>query len=392
MLSTTKHSVFRPVITAAAVMSAFLSSCRAGNTSYAVDEAAFANSAHHWYDIYDKDNVINAEPNQPRYEAGQITEIADNVLLYQKNNGGWPKNYDMFAILTESQKEKLLSVKDDVNTTFDNSTTYSHIRRLAKVYAATGIEKYKQACLRGIDFTLAAQYANGGWPQYFPLRDDYSRRITFNDDVMAGIMEMLKEIADNEPHFGFVDAERRERAGRAFEKGLDCILKCQIKDNGTLTAWGQQHDENDLSPAWARAYEPPSICNRESAGVVLFLMSPEKPSPEVVNAVKSAAAWFEASKITGVRLEVFETPPVKFPLRTLTTDCRIVEDESAPPIWARFYELKTHRPLFSNRQSELLYSLAEVDRERRAYGWYTDRPQEVLDTYPGWLKKVTGGN
>ena len=82
------------------------------------------------------------------------------------------------------------------------------------------------------------------------------------------------------------------------------------------------------------------------------------------------------------------TPPVKFELRTLTTDKRVVEDKTAPPIWARFYELKTHRPLFSNRQSEVFYSMAEVDRERRAYGWYTYEPQRALDEYPAWQKKM----
>ena len=32
-------------------------------------------------------------------------------------------------------------------------------------------------------------------------------------------------------------------------------------------------------------------------------MTIEKPSPEVINAIQSAAAWYEASKITGKRLE-----------------------------------------------------------------------------------------
>jgi PelA/Pel-15E family pectate lyase len=153
-----------------------------------------------------------------------------------------------------------------------------------------------------------------------------------------------------------------------------------------LTAWGQQHDEKDLSPAKARAYELPSICNRESAGIVLFLMSLDNPGPDVIGSVQSAVQWFEDSKITGIRIETFQTPPAKFKLRTLTTDVRVVEDKTAPPIWARFYELKTHRPLFSNRQSEVFYSLAEVDRERRAYGWYTDQPEKVLSQYPAWQK------
>lgn len=369
------------------ILSPFLCSCRADSASREIDTGPFYSSTHHWYDIYDKSNVIDPLPGQKRYQPSQITEIADNILLYQKNNGGWPKNYDMLAILTENQKDRVLKAKSQENTTFDNSTTYSQIEYLAKVYEATGIEKYKTACLKGIDFTLAAQYPNGGWPQFFPLRDNYSRLITFNDDAMIGIMKMLKDIIDDKPCYTFLDEQYRQRVRSAFEKGLDCILKCQIKDGGKLTAWCQQHDENNLAPAKARAYELPSICNRESTGILLFLMSLDNPSQQVIHSIQSAVQWFEDSKITGIRIEKFDTPSVKFPLRTLTADKRVVEDTNAPPIWARFYELKTHRPLFSNRQSHRLYSLADVDRERRAYGWYTDEPNSVLKQYPQWQKK-----
>jgi hypothetical protein len=158
------------------------------NKEYEIDTNGFSDSRHHWYDIYEEDNVINPEPNRPCYKPAQITEIADNVLLYQKDNGGWPKNYDMLAILTEEQKNKLIKAKSDLATTFDNGTTYSQIEYLAKAYQITEAGKYKDACLRGIDFTLSAQYANGGWPQFFPLRTNYSRHITFNDDAMTGIM------------------------------------------------------------------------------------------------------------------------------------------------------------------------------------------------------------
>ena len=381
----------RIVLAVSSVFFCFVSYSLAKPDNYEnqIDTNDFYSSTHHWYDIYDAKNVINPEPNQPRYKPTQIKEIADNVLLYQKDNGGWPKNYDMQAILTAEQQDRVLKAKSALHTTFDNCTTYSHIKYLAKAYQITGVEKYKDACLRGIDFTLSAQYPNGGWPQFFPLESNYSRRITFNDDAMTGVMIMLKDILDNKPYYSFVDSARREKAKIAFDKGLDCILKCQINDKGTLTAWCQQHDESSLSPAWARAYEPPSICGRESAPIVLLLMSIDKPSPEVIKSVNSAVKWFEDSEINGIRVEEFNTPEFQTPLRTLKTDHRVVEDKSAPPIWARFYELGTHRPLFSNRKSELLYSLDQVDRERRAYGWYTYEPQTVLDQYPAWQKKWT---
>jgi len=72
-----------------------------------IDTLPFQNSSHHWYDIFDTENIINAKPDQPRYKPSEIIAIADNILLYQKSNGGWPKNYDMRAILTNEQKHKI---------------------------------------------------------------------------------------------------------------------------------------------------------------------------------------------------------------------------------------------------------------------------------------------
>jgi PelA/Pel-15E family pectate lyase len=355
-----------------------------------IDINDFKDSSHHWYDVSEKENIVNPKPNQSRYSESQTKEIADNILLYQHNNGGWPKNYDMRAILTDAQKEQILKSKNLAHTTFDNGTTFSQIKYLAQTYEKIKDEKYKDAALRGIGFTLAAQYANGGWPQFYPLEDKYTKHITFNDNAMIGIMNMLKEILDNKSYFAFVDLPRREKIKIAFDKGIECILKCQIKEDGRLLSWCQQHDEITFLPAKARAYELPSICNDEGAEITLFLMSLDNPSPEIINAVESAAKWFEESKIYGIRVEEINSTEVKFESRTSKTnkDKVVVKDANAPAIWARYYQLKTHKPFFSNRNGEILETMAEVDRERRTgYGWYTYRPQKVLNKLPKWQKK-----
>ena len=353
-----------------------------------IDTAVFENSAHHWYDIFDKGNVINPRAHQPRYKRSEITAIGDNILLYQKENGGWPKNYDMQAILTEAQKDSLRKVKNVLNTTFDNSTGYSHVVVLSSIYEATGQEKYKMAAIRGLDYILSAQYANGGWPQYYPLENNYSRYVTFNDEVMSGIMWLLKDIKENKPPYSFVDDTRRKKIAAAYDRGLQCILRTQINDNGRPTAWCQQYDEIHLQPAWARKFEPPSICNSESADVVLLLMSIDHPSKEVIKAIENAVAWFNESKILHTRVKTIQAPDTVYTYRRSHTDKVVVQDPQAPPIWTRYYELKTHRPLFCNRDSKVVYSLAEVDRERRdGYGWYTYEPARVLAGYEQWKKK-----
>jgi PelA/Pel-15E family pectate lyase len=206
---------------------------------------------------------------------------------------------------------------------------------------------------------------------------------------MTGVMEMLKDIKDNKSYYSFVDKKRREKIDVAFDKGLACILKCQIKENGILIGWCQQHDAKTLQPITGRAYELPSICNDEGANVVLFLMSIDKPSKEVINSVQAAVKWFQESEIKGLKYREIPAPEIKYPLRVSKIDRIVVKDPNAPTLWARFYELKTHKPLFADRRGVPVYSLAEIDRERRSgYRYYTYEPQKVLDTYPMWKAKL----
>ena len=353
-----------------------------------IDMKEFQDGVNHWYGIKDKTNLVDPVPNQPVYSLNQIVEIADNVLLFQRNNGGWLKNYDMKAVLTPEQKQKVIETKADTHTTFDNSTTYTHIAYLAKVYSITKEKRFKKGVEKGIRFCMNAQYNNGGWPQYFPLEKGYSRHITFNDGAYMGVLKMMRDIADNKPEYAFLSKKIKLKAEKSYQQGLNCLLKCQITDNGELTVWCQQHDEVTLQPTWARAFEPPSICNGESAEIVLYLMSIENPDEQIVRAVKAAVKWYEESKIYNTRLQKVDIQPEETKLRTVKYDLVAVTDSSASPIWTRYYELGSHRPLFCDRNSKFLYSLAEVSLERRSgYAWYVNSPQRVLDKYPQWAKK-----
>ena len=130
-----------------------------------------------------------------------------------------------------------------------------------------------------MDYLLAAQYPNGGWPQFFPLRDGYYSRITYNDNAMVNVLTVLRDAAAGKPPYAFVDEARRVKARAAVSRGIDIILRTQLKQDGKLTAWCSQYDEKALAPAWARAYEPPSLSGSESVGIVRFLMEIEQPTP-----------------------------------------------------------------------------------------------------------------
>ncbi len=312
------------------------------------------------------------------YGTDEAKAVAENVLLYQRDAGGWPKNTPMHKPLSDAEKAELLKQKSELGATLDNDATTTELKFLAKVYTQTGDERYRRAFDKGLNYIFAAQYDNGGWPQFYPLRQGYYTHITFNDDCMVNILNVLSDIFNRTGVYAFAETDENvARAKAAFDKGIDCILKTQIVKNGQKTVWCAQHDEVTLAPAKARAYELPSYSGGESVGIVLLLMKLPNPSPEIVRAVDGAVKWFEEHKIEGIRLETKEANG--------EYNRHIVSDPNAPAMWARFYDLETEKPFFCDRDGIKKATLAEIGYERRnGYGWYTTAPQRVLDAYPTW--------
>jgi PelA/Pel-15E family pectate lyase len=317
----------------------------------------------------------------PWFAADEAVRVADNLLLYQRSSGGWPKNIDMAAPLSDKEKADLAAWKNRNDSTIDNSATYTEMAFLAKVYAAGKQERFKDAFLKGLDYLLKAQYENGGWPQFYPDARGYHAHITFNDDAMIGVMKFLRDAARKDGPYALVDAERRAGAEKAVARGIECILKCQVVVDGKRTAWCAQHDETTLKPASARAYEKISLSGAESVGIVRFLMGVEKPGPEVIEAIQSAVAWFDAARVTGIKQVAKPAPSLPGGY-----DKVIEKAPSAPPLWARFYEIGTNRPIFCGRDGVIKYSLAEIEHERRTgYAWYVGGPADLLaKDYPAW--------
>jgi PelA/Pel-15E family pectate lyase len=327
--------------------------------------------------------------DQPRewYAGDEATRIADNVLLYQRRTGGWPKNIDMAAPLDAADISRVTGEKSDTDSTIDNDATTTQIRLLARVLAATGQARFKAGVVEGLRYLFDAQYANGGWPQFFPLRADYSRHITFNDDAMVRVMTLVRDVAEGREPFSFVDAATRARAAGAFERGVLVVLATQVKVKGVLTAWCAQHDEITLEPRPARAYELVSLSGRESVAIVRFLMTIERPKVEVVRAIDAAVAWLRAVEIRGWRLDRRDAPGTERGF-----DNVLVPDPAAPPLWARFYEIGTNRPMYVGRDGVVRDKLSDVEYERRTgysyIGPYADRL--LADEYPAWQKRVAG--
>ena len=319
------------------------------------------------------------------YSGEEAARVADNLLLYQRDTGGWPKNINMAAPLSEKERAELARQKGDDEATIDNGATYTQLEFLARVYTAGKLERHREAFLKGLDYLLKAQYENGGWPQYYPLRKGYYTHITYNDDAMVGVLKLLRDVAQKRPSYTFVDEARRLKSEKAVERGVECILKTQVSVGGKLTVWGAQHDEVTFAPAPARKFEPVSLVSRESVGITRFLMGVEHPDPRIVQSIESAVAWFKAAQLGGIRWveKADSTQPGGF-------ERTVVKDPSAPPLWARFYEISTNRPIFEGRDNVVRYSVMEIEAERRnGYGWYTEEPAKLLARdYPAWQKRL----
>ncbi len=319
------------------------------------------------------------------YGTAAARAVADSVLRYQSSQGGWPKSTNL-AQPPRTPADIPPEGRGRANS-LDNDATTVPMQFLARVATATGDARYRDAFLRGVDYLLAAQYPNGGWPQFWPLRGEYYDHITFNDGAMIRVMQVLNGVARGQSPYAFVDEARRSRAAAAVERGIEAILRMQVRQDGRLTAWCAQHDEKTLAPAWARKYEPPSLSGAESVGIVRFLMSVERPTPEIVAAVEGAVAWLRAVPITGQRLEHRRGADGR-------DERSLVPDPAAPPLWARFYELGTNRPLYLDRDSVFHYDFMQVGRERRSgYDYHGDWPVPLLEQdYPGWKRRLAGGD
>jgi PelA/Pel-15E family pectate lyase len=337
----------RPTITSRAIIVILIATAASASAADRAPWSEYARRADDWYRSPDG------------------TRIAANIRSHQSTLGDWPKNVDNSA-------EPYRGAPAVIKGTFDNGATAGELRFLARAFRVTSDDRDRAAFLKGLDHILTAQYPTGGWPQLFPPGKGYHRHITFNDNTMINLMTLVRDAADKDD-FRFVDPARRAAAKKAFDAGITCILNCQITVNGNLTAWCAQHDEITLEPRPARTFEPKSLSGGESAEILLLLMSLDHPSPEIARAIEAGARWFDKVKLTGIR----ET--------NVDGDKRIMRDPNAPPLWARFYEIPSMRPIFSGRDSVIKYDMAQIEPERRnGYAWYGGWGSKVAAGYKKW--------
>jgi len=208
-------------------------------------------------------------------------------------------------------------------TTFDDDNTQSATRFLIELDRYVDDAEISAAVARALDCFHRAQYRDGAWdgawPQrYPPPKGTYGEFPTFNDGSMSDCVRTMLLAWDT---YGRPEDEA------AVRRCMEFYLRAQQPP--PQAGWPQQVDR-DLEPAWARRFEPPSVCGGESADncSVLMDLAQRLNEPRCLDAVGRCVEWYRASRIGGT-------------------------DERGT--WARFYELKTNRPLYFTRTYELTY-------------------------------------
>ncbi len=295
---------------------------------------------------------------------------ADALARGQVESGGWD-----YLIDFDPEKMKLSYLRSDAGklspeqiakrknlTTFDDNTTQSALRfLLAVVGAMNGSGDARDARIRealdyGLKKMIEAQYPNGAWPQRWraephPVKDfpivnarypetypreypkvKYFGHYTLNDNAHVDCIETMLE--------AFHHTGKREYL-EAAKRGGDFLILAQMPEPQPV--WAQQYNAR-MEPAWARAFEPPSVTGNESVGAMEALMDLhiETGEEKFLQPLPAAIAWFKRSEI-------------------------------APGKWARYYELQTNKQLFGDRDGKICYRLQDISEERQhGYSWDGD--------------------
>jgi PelA/Pel-15E family pectate lyase len=307
------------------------------------------------------------------YAGDEAKKLTEAILSYQTPSGGWSKHLGFAkgprlpGMQWTSQNEP--GQPAHYLATFDNGSTTEEMYFLANVWHATKREDCKKAFIKGLNFILASQFPNGGWPQVYPLEGGYHDDITFNDDAMTHVLELLRDITRKDPEFVFLHPSRRQQAAVALARGVECVLQTQVAQAGIKAGWCAQFDALTLRPASARKLEPAALGGPESAHIVQFLMTITNPAPEVVAGIESGLQWLDAVKFT-CESKTNENGKTFFAPSATGNEIR----------WARFYNLTNNQPVFPGRDG-IVYDTFEAmaAKNKLGYDYFTSQPGSIVN-------------
>ena len=217
----------------------------------------------------------------------------------------------------------------------------------------------------------------GATRRFSPLQGGYHDAVTFNDDALVRVGELLRDIAAGKAGFAQLPLDQRGAAKAAYDRLVKLILRSQVLSRGQLSIWAQQYDMLALTPAGARNFEPASLATGESGGVLAFLMDDPAPTPVMRRAIESGVSWLRAHALADVAWTKPDGEAAK----------RLVPSPGAEPLWPRYVDIASGRALFGDRDRTIHDTVTDLSPERRSgYAWYVTTPGKTLKAYECWRR------
>jgi len=234
--------------------------------------------------------------------------------------GGWTYKIDFRDRWPESEPPRPKG-----SGTFDDNTTQSALSFLIALDKRATDARIRDAVERGLAYLKQAQYPNGAWPQVYPLAGSYHDHYTFNDNAINDCIRVALE--------AYLAYGRKDCLEMAL-RGGEFMIASRLPE--PQPGWAQQYD-HDMKPAPARWFEPAAVNAATTSSniatlVDLFLESGDE---KFLAPIPAAIAWLERSRLPDGQ-------------------------------WARFYELKTNRPIYVNLDRKVVYEFVNI---RPGYSW-----------------------
>lgn len=269
-----------------------------------------------------------------------VKEAAYALIRGQNKYGGWEHTIN-FANLSNEE------------VSFDDDQSQSAVSFLMALDQQIKDSLVSEATQRALKMMMTAQLSNGGWPHKYPEQGNYHDYATFNDGGINDCTRVMLEA------YQFYNKD--EAIKKSLDKAARFMMISQLPP--PQPGWAQQYNEF-LQPAWARTFEPPSVC----------------PSVTIKNINTLIDLYLVLGKETLLE-------PIPDALRWL----REIRMENGK--WARFVELGTNKALYYDRPRIRVDRLEDLHPERRTgYGYESDLESELEASSSRYEKAIELGN
>lgn len=261
----------------------------------------------------------------------------------QRTHGGWDHRVDVAHLTPGATKVE----RKEGHCAFDDDITQSAISFLMQLDDTLDEPWLTESIELALDFMIEAQFPNGAWPQWYPLRGGYHDYYTYNDNAINDCIAVMFEAYDRYHEPAYLACARR---------GADFIIASQLP--APQAGWAQQYS-HDMKPAWARAFEPPGVCSAATSRNIRTLVDAyvRTGDEKYLGPIPAAIDWLMRSRL---------------PADAISPDEVRQNADGGTGIWARLYEVGTNRPVYGDRENpqKMIYDVRDVsERELKSYGW-----------------------